>query len=954
MSISLECPEFLFRTVNAQVGDELEISIRIGNANTATIAVTDGLTTTLLQTSGESGEHTFNYIVKETGTLLIKVYPEDGLIVVTEILLCLKLIKQCFKHKLRNLRAFIEYEGTPRLPVNLFNAFARVTFRDANNQRSVQNLRVLSTTRSSLVVPNNCSNQGVCDYWKSQVPGTNLLSNQLSDFAIQNAQNGTEVNITAKNNWLWSIPASSNPIGQDFLVAELMNSQTDPLLGIVESIQIFLLMNRIDFEEPESAAACNNYCSPDPASSFSVTITYDREEPNKTSSRSFTLFKSIDDLYAITLPASLNPDDKWDELVTFGNGIKGTTTDNNAAWTVVEFALDRMSGKGLDQCTDPVIPDLNNATADILLPVARVSSEAVFQSKCDATIEISTVQNGSGQNRKVEIKLPPTSGGTWTLSMLVGSSLQTSAPINWDASAAELQAALATIPYIGQIHNTSVLGTYNTRFDIEFVGELARSAHPDLIPNGSDLQGAGSYQVSRIQKGTNNDIQVVRKISTVVDNPFILNVLGQSTPEIRHNVSLSELTTILESLEVIGAGNVQVIGNAANATVDYNGPWEIEFIGNLAGTAIPTITCPTFGYLIDRVSTGGVGLNEKHEIRYRCSGGTFSLSFKDPQDETQVETLSNIPFDIDEVDLYNLMTTDISWFTPADLNITLIQTSDLREFVVEYTGNYDKQRMPLPLMNGAGLIGGGIQVTTLIPGSGVAEITRMIINKARGGSYRLRVNDQTTSNIPYNSTADGIKAQLKQLPLLQYSSVEVVNVNNIFTIDTGRQAGDVTISAVFQGTLLCDPLFLPAVPEPEYDYEIPDCDDQFEDYSLMFKGALFCDPGEPYPEEPVEPGVFSAKANISRQLLVQKDLIPADYGPAPTVRQVARLKNIPTDSYNAYLKTNTGYQAIAYDAIVYNQYSLVFVEKSITDLGKVTEAINKQTVLPSRMIWPIS
>lgn len=953
MSISLTCPEFIFRTIDVQAEDELEISIRIGNENTATILVLDGSNTTILKTSGNSGEHVFQYAVINTGTLLIKIYTEDQTIVVTEVLLCLRLRKQCELHRIRNLRAYIEHEGTPRQPINIFNAFARVTFRDKDNIKTVKNLRVLNTSRSSLSVPSSCSDPGVCDYWKSQVPGTNILSNQLSDFAINNAKIGDVTNITVKSNWLWSIPASSSPIGQDFLVAEIMNAASDPLVGVVESIDIFLLMNKIDFENPLSAANCTKYCSPDPSIAFAVTIAYDRDEVKRSLSKSFTLYKDLNEILNIEVPTSQTPTEIWDELTTYSNGFKGVPSNSNASWVAVTFYLDRANGKGLDQCTDPVVPAIYTANGEAAISVPKIRSEAVFQSKCDSTIELSTVQEGSGQNRIVSVKLPPTTSGSWTLSMLIGSSLQTSDIISWDANADDLKDALLSIPYIGQPYNIKVLGTHDTQYLIEFTGQLAKSIHPDFIANGENLQGAGSYSIRRIQTGTNNDIQIVRSISSTIDSDFTLSVLGQTTPEIRYDVSLAELTSILESLEVVGPGNVFVTGNASSRTVNYTGPWIIEFKGALSGTAIPNITCSTFGYLVTRQSTGGIGLNEKHEIRYRCSGGTYNLRFKDPQDETITDNLNNIPFDIDEVDLFNLLTTDIPWFTAIDLDVTLTQTNDLRVFVIEYIGNYAKQTIPLPSMDGSALIGGGIDVRTEVPGSGVAETTRMIIRKARGGSYKLRVNNETTTSIPYNSTPEGITAQLKQLPSLQYSDVVVENSNEVFIINTGRQAGNVTMAAIFQSTLLCDPLFLPAVPEPDYEYPLPDCDDQFDDYSLMYRGALFCDPGEPYPEEPIIPGVLTPQANISRQLIVKKDLVAADFGPSPTVRQIARLKNIPTASYAPYLKTVSGLKPVSYDMIVENQYSLVFIDNTITAIGRVSEAITKTQILPSRMIWPI-
>jgi hypothetical protein len=497
-----------------------------------------------------------------------------------------------------------------------------------------------------------------------------------------------------------------------------------------------------------------------------------------------------------------------------------------------------------------------------------------------------------------------------------------------------------------------------TRFySIEFTGELAGSPHPDFIANDENLEGAASYSVTRIQKGTNNDIQRISKISSVITAPFTLEVLGQNTASIRHNVSLNELTGIIGAVETVGTENVSVSGDAISGTADFTGPWIVEFVGGLAATEVSLMRPSFFGYVVEKLSIGGVGLNEEHELRYRCSGGTFNLTFRDPTDETITSEIPNIAFDIDDLDLFNLIIANVGWITSSDINVTLEQDNDLRIFVIEYIGAYERQRMPLPAMNADGLIGGEIIINTVTQGSGIPEITRITINKARGGSFRLIVNGASTTSIPYNTSPEGLRQQLRQLPALRYSDVIVSQNNNNYTINTGRQAGDITMTAVFQATLLCDPLFLPPVPEPDYPYPIPDCDDQFEDYSLMFRGALFCDPGDPYPEPEVEPGILDPRANIANQLEYNRDLLPADInvnGQTPTVRQIAIIKRLQIEGYSPYLRRlDNSLVLIDWNYVPKNQDSIVIIEQGITDLNRVTAGLTKSEILPSRMRWPV-
>lgn len=956
MSLRLTCPEFIYRSVTLEQGDILDISVRVGNNNALKIQVIDNGANTFFSTSGESGQFKYQYTAAANRDIIIKAFPEEGEILIAEILLCNKKLKNCNLNKIKNLRAFIEYDGTPGQPVNIFNAFARVIYR-TNGQRTVQNLRVLQTSRSSLTVPTDCTKAGVCDLWKSQVPGTNILSNQLSDFAIGSARKGQTINITAKSNWLWSIPASSKPVGQDFLTATLMDANTDPLQGVVESIEIFILANKITYETPETGKLCSSYCQPNPANVFSVTITYERDTQVGTTNKSFTLLKNLNEIYNIDVPTEGNPDTPWDTLATFDFGQKGYLANQNAQWTTVAFVLDRTNGKGLDQCTDPVIPSIISGDADVNIPTVKADAVAVFQSKCDAEVRLNTVQEGSSQNHQTSIRLPSTTGGTWSLSLQVGSGLQTSNNIPYNASANRVASALASIPYIGELHNVRVTGTYNTEYIVEFVGEFAGSFFPTLIANSDNLVGASSFSVRRTQTGTNNDKQQIRKVSASTTSPFTLQILGQTTSEIRHDVSLLELQTIITALEVVGDGDVLVTGNTTSATANFEGPWQIEFRNALGGINIPLMASSNPGYQITKQSTGGIGLNEKHEIRYRCTGGTFTLLFRNPSNETIIDGLIDVPFDIDDIDLYNLLTSEIPWFTAADLGVTLSLIDDLRIFTIEYKGAYAKQGMPLPSFDGTKLKGGRITITTVTEGFGTPEITNMVILKARAGSFKLTINGLSTSSIPYNTTADGLRDQLKQLANLQYANVQVTQPSGTtYIINTGVQAGNVTVAANYASTLLCDPLFLPPVPEPDYPYPIPPCDDQFEDYTLMFKGALFCDPGDPYPEPPVVPGILDTNANIARTYDIQRDLYSPDFtvnSEAPTAKHLARLKNIPTDSFTAYLNESGTLTQVSWNYIVNNQSSIVFVSNEIEDISKIKQQLNASPILPSRMKWPV-
>lgn len=900
MSLNLECPEYIRKTIDVTSGDNIHISIRIGNENVAYIVIYDGSSIQTFSTSGKPGLHEFDYSVINTGTLVIKVLPTSGSIIVNEILLCNKEIERCEDITISNLRTFIELEGTPRQPINIFNGFLRITYRTATGKR-IQNVRIKSTNKSSTISPTDCTKQGTGDYWKSQLQELNILDKQLTSAAINSAKHNSIVSIANRNNWLWSIPASSNPISQDYLAIDY---DIEEITGIVEKLEVFLLINKISFTDtPTRYSSCTTgYLKPDPAYDITVTTTYSRTRKGVTTNKSFYILQDLNTIYNILLQSGENPDDKWDTFSNYLYGIKESEIDKNAKWMSFTYELDKINGKGLDQCTEPNLPDDGEATGDIEIPMLAFEATGIYKSQCDADVLIETITEGSVTNAVDMYKLPPTQGGSYRLGYIVNGIEEYTDDIEYNATSEEIKQKLADISFIDDPINIRVIGLYNLDFQITYRNGLSGYNPPDLIVDPENLQGAAFYEVERIQIPTFNDIQIISKIPTTTQS-FIIKIGGQSTASIRYNVSLEELTSIIEDLEMIGIGNVKVTGNASSNTVDYQGPWTIEFIGSLAGSPVQNISISQLGYIVSRYNTGGNAKYEQQAIRYRSNGGTFTLAFTDPN-TGETLTSPSLAYDISESEFYSIIDS-VPWI--GEFTVTLTIEDDLREFIIEYiddgTGAGTPQLMPLPIMDGSNLTGGQVDVERLTTGSGTSEAFRLTILRAKGGSFTLSINGVSTTSIPYDTTADGLKAQLKATTVLQYSDVVVQEVGkDQFIVYAGIQAGNITVTAN-TSLLLCDPLYLPVVPEPDYDYKLPDCFTE-NDLSLMYKGALLCRPGEPYDEVETDPVEISDLANVSTTYMITRDLVSSKYtinGSKPTIRMIALVFKYDISNHKAYI-----------------------------------------------------
>ncbi len=203
------------------------------------------------------------------------------------------------------------------------------------------------------------------------------------------------------------------------------------------------------------------------------------------------------------------------------------------------------------------------------------------------TMQVTTNVPGFGVNEIQRIDFPDEpGGGTFTLNVdtVPGETVE----LDYNATAAEVQAQLELLSSIG-VGNVSVTGSIATGgFFVEFIGSLSLRPTGFLLEIDPASLIAAVPTVTTVAEGTsNNEVQEII-VDGTPGGDFALSFDGgaSTTGAIPVTATAEDLRIALEGLAEIGAGNVIVRGDAATG-------FEIEYIGALSNVNMPQIEADT-------------------------------------------------------------------------------------------------------------------------------------------------------------------------------------------------------------------------------------------------------------------------------------------------------------------------------------------------------------------------
>lgn len=945
---------------------QLTLNVRGDGGVTLRLIGSDGAQQLLTGTS--AGVYTIEKTIPEDGVVIAEIERRDTDINVDDILCCQRVPQHC-EDGITSVQCIVEWQGIPRRPTNLFNAAVKYTFRNPDDPLDLSEDTILPSNEGRLGI-------ATCDFWKSQFgPVTTILRSSLTQSQADLVEDGDMASVANRTNWLWSIPTSaadSKP--QDNLVINFPDSPA----GLIENVEILLLVNRIipvtgTDTSPVNPAPLD--CDPDPATKFDVILRY---ENNQGLQREFSISVSVDDLWTQTIDYGIgvNP---WDTVSSTGNGLNGSV----ARWEGINFLLDSPDGHGLDQCSAP-ISFSTQGSGDLAFGDFGMIGRGVVSNPCEADVLVETVTDGSAINEIQSIILPSRSGGTWTLSLTLSGETGT-ATLPWNTTADQIQVRLGRLPNVMSSNlSVSGTGTNNNPFLVEFVNELGAKNIPKMVADGTNLTGAGAAMVTTLNNGTTNERQRITN-SNGTKRDLVITFGGVDSVPIPYGSSLDFVQSALSGMSTIGAGNIQVTGNNADRSASYVGPYIVDFVGSLANTNVVEMTADPAGYVVHTDWNGGsgAGQNEKQTIEVDAFGGTFALRVFNQTSTVYADT-APISWNAAASDIKNALVTAAGFLTNADIGVTSVLADDAggqHIWRIEFKGTYAKLNMPVMTANGDSLLGGVIKVKQVQNGDGQNEKQHLTIINATSGSFTLTVNingeDYTTTAIPWNTTADGLQAQL--LALKPFGD-EDLTVKSLPTTDSSQRLRvAVTFKKKFgnipllvshgAGTLFCNPVALGYVPVGPFNYQLADCCDIDEDLSCQ-SGPLLCHPCEGDDEETIElccnADTIPNSANVSTRLCIQRDLFDSNSLTTPatgtarrlTIRELAVLKGLKPSDYTPYLRNfNTQkITATSYSTQIDTKMSVVLIENELdTARGRqrvVNHLTNHREILPARFIWP--
>lgn len=840
-----------------------------------------------------------------------------------------------------NVKAQIEWNGTPRQPVNIFKAFVKYVVRDHEDP-----------TKIAIIYhqPNNAGHLGTgsCDFWKQEGPGGIATDDFLnsSDILI-NLVTESEITELSDDNWTWAIPyggvsqdrlAITFPVPEEDAAGRVATGYTacavhqdDERFGgpcVVESVEFFLLMNIVGDEDGNTGG-----CSPDPAQELNIILSYINSDGRQ---REFAMGVNKNEFY---------PQDAditgWDTVSGTGYGISGDA----ARWEVFKFTLDNTAGSGLDQCTEPT-EFFAEGDGTLVAPSPIIISEHNFyRDPCTPEIVVTSIQDGSKTDEIQSIVLPSPSSGTYNLTFEYNDISDTTT-VPWNANADQLRVKLGNLQSIGATRNVEVsgAGTLDDPFLVQFTDFLGSIDHKLITADGAQLNGTASAVFQTIRDGTLNERQ---KISNPDNNrqPFRLTFNGATTVSLLWNSSLNDVQSALEGLSTIGVGNISVSGDITDRDASYGGPWYIDFEGVFAGQSVPLLVSSNDEFVITTEWNGGIGVDEVQDLTVTASAGAFNIIFYPPgaTDDEYIITGPIVHNASATLIKIRLLEAAVGLLSTDDFTVQSLGTSKWR---FTFKGDYSKTDIPQMETLTNTLRGENIIVEEVVKGGGNREKQKLRIKNATAGTFKLKVNvpgvgDVRTAAIDWNTTAENLEDKLIGLAGLQDEDVNVSGNWPTFLIVFHKALGNIDPIIPDVSNLECDNFLLDPVPAPPYDYPIE----------------------KPIAESPLPtelPGPIPTDANIFIQTVLERELFDPNIkinGEPATLRHIALLKNVDVDDYNPYLRScdNSSLTASDYSATIQTKQSFVLVSKDIdspTERNRILNHLkNHQEILPARFTW---
>lgn len=365
-----------------------------------------------------------------------------------------------------------------------------------------------------------------------------------------------------------------------------------------------------------------------------------------------------------------------------------------------------------------------------------------------AAIQVVQLQAGrAAQNHIQRIKFPATpSSGNW----YVRYKDRLTSALAYNISAGSLQTALEGLASIGS-GNVAVSGSNTAGYTVEFQGSLAATAADALVAYSQDFAGVATYKIEKtVTGGVGRQTYTLPDLDGNAQSLYRFSYDGEQSHIYSGAATVDALTAALESIEIIGEGNVVV-------EEQTSGDYQITLIGEFVGLTGETLSTVN----VDDGEQTDLDADEPTltaattvvviTILNMPYGGTFTLSYGG-------STTGGITYTSATISTINsaLSSASITAWTCTAASGDGVYSA--KKFTL--TSNSAGYDAGVILPSVASLVGcNAIDVRTtqqaLVARNEVQQVS--IAADPTGGTFTLSFDGQTTAGLAYNASASTIQ-----------------------------------------------------------------------------------------------------------------------------------------------------------------------------------------------------
>lgn len=423
----------------------------------------------------------------------------------------------------------------PRIPLNVFNAFVKLKYRNPLVPSQFTYAYLIPTCEGHTCIgdppkeiSSTCNYGDTVDFWKQQGLGSvaqlSILAQNLTTKVVESVTANKAVNIDGLANWLWSVPQSKSAFYNDELTAYFPSYED--AVNVLDTIEVYVLANQVYPDGDFPPKNCDGYplSFEDPGMNLSLIISYDDQ---KKVNHSFSKVFSRNDIYTTYGDFTKNLPSQWDTLTSLGNGVRG----RKAAWYKAAYVLDTPDGKQpdgsptLNQCSKPLKVILNGVGSCYMLPgpaqdapEVSINGNGYNRRPCNPQMRFDMVNQGRSNYSIISLNQPKATGGTYTVTFEKSNNGVVGQSYVFQLSNGETPEVLAQLlssrdGFVTAASDIGISGngTSDDPFILAFIGRSQGLGYSITKTDGSKLAGAGSYTTEIVATGgAEKDVYTVR------------------------------------------------------------------------------------------------------------------------------------------------------------------------------------------------------------------------------------------------------------------------------------------------------------------------------------------------------------------------------------------------------------------------------------------------------------